>query len=183
MFLALQPTQPNCFLTKNACDSREELKMRSNSIARVAVLSCMTLLKLVKTTAGNLLSQKCVFRITTAEVKPGTRGWCSSKDITCCQPGFRHTVCSCKTSGSCYWFVLTALEVQVLSVSLLFHIINYLEKRAWCTDKACYGENCDWTWGHRGEHDCSTTGLAQVDHFAFINASEGIVSNKHFWHT
>lgn len=142
MFLALQPIQPNCFLTKKACASREEQKMWSNRVLRVTALSCMTLLKLVKTSVGNFLSQKPVFHIPPAEVKKGTRGWCSSKGTTCCQPGFQHTIRSHKTSGSCYWFVLTALEVWALSASLIFHIINYLEKRAWCTDKACYGENC-----------------------------------------
>lgn len=33
------------------------------------------------------------------------------------------------------------------------------------------------------EHDYSSTGLVQADYFAFNNASEGIVSNKHLWHT
>lgn len=116
---------------KTACDSREVLKMWSNSVPREMVLSClfcMTLLKLVKTTVGNFLSQKCVLHITTSEVKQGTRGWYSSKGTTCCQPGFWHTTHSHKTSGSYYWFVLTALEVQALSVSLIFHIINYLER-------------------------------------------------------
>lgn len=42
---------------------------------------------------------------------------------------------------------------------------------------------CDWTRGHSAECDCSTTGLAQADYSAFINASEGIVCNKNFWHT
>lgn len=40
----------------------------------LSCLFCMTLLKLVKTTVGNFLSQKSVLHITTAEVKQGTRG-------------------------------------------------------------------------------------------------------------
>lgn len=49
--------------------------MWSNSVPRVIVLSCLfctTLLKLVKTTVGNFVSQKRVLHITTAEVKQGT---------------------------------------------------------------------------------------------------------------
>lgn len=99
----------------------------------------MTLLKLVKTTVGNFLSQKCVLHITTAEVKQGTGGGIHQK-VPLVASLDSDTIHSCKTSGSWYWFVLTALEVQALSVSLIFHIINYLE-RARCTDKACYGEN------------------------------------------
>lgn len=30
------------------------------------------------------------------------------------------------------------------------------------------------------KHDYSTTGLAQADYFAFISASDSILTNKHF---
>jgi len=32
------------------------------------------------------------------------------------------------------------------------------------------------------EHDYSTIGLIQANYFAFTNAAENIVSNKHLWH-
>lgn len=132
MFLALQSTQPNCFLTKtlrqrrgtgNVCD---ENKCTKGNDSRSLFLYDPS--QISRNCCGELLQSKSALRITTAQVKQGTRGWSSSKGTTCCWPWFWHSVCSGKTSGSYYWFVLTALEVQLLSASLIFHIINYLER-------------------------------------------------------
>lgn len=128
---------------KNACDSREVLKMWSNSVPRVMVLSCFFCLTLLKNYSKLLWGTSLVKNM--CYILPQQRwnkvlGVAFIKGSHCCQPGFWHTICSCKTSASWYWFVLTALEVQALSVSLIFHISNYLEK-VWYTDKACYGEN------------------------------------------
>lgn len=143
-------TQLLLYKKKKSCDSKEVLKMWSKSVPRVMVLSClfcMTLLKLVKTTVGNFLSQKSVLHITTAEVKQGTRGGADQRVPLVAsldsdtQPAAARQV---EVTIDLFWLLWKCKRFLFLSS---FTPLIILKESMVYRQGSLWRKLCDWTWG------------------------------------